>query len=261
MKTRSDVAPELAIVMPAYNEAACIEKVARAWLKVADDHFGLLFIVNDGSRDQTGEVLNQLARKSSSLRVVHQENAGHGSAVRTGYEQALKTGAHYVFQTDSDDQLTPEDFEKLWDARQESPFILGYRIIRRDPLIRIIISRLNAALLLVFFGVEIRDANVPFRLMESNFLSNLLKMIPRHVFAPNIYLSVLAAKSRATLLEIPVEHQERKTGVVMLNRSLLNVCKRCLNELNEFRKNSPRWKKQLAGLPYPPVRDSKKATA
>ncbi len=251
MKLQENNAPNLVIVMPAYNEAACIEKVARAWLSVASAYDGILLIVNDGSRDNTAEVLNAMARKEHRLKVVHQENAGHGKAVRNGYEQALRLGPEFVFQTDSDDQFNHEDFGKLWDARYEAPFILGYRQVRHDPLVRIVISRLNAVLLLVFFGAEIRDANVPFRLMQSRFLAGLLTLVPRGVFIPNIFLSILAAKSKGTLLEMPVSHRERRTGVVTLNRRLFDVCNRCFSEIRAFRRAAPVWKKHLAELPIP----------
>ncbi len=253
MRTQND-SPQFVIVMPAYNEAACIAKVVNAWAEVANRHFGLLLVVNDGSRDSTGDVLNQLVRETSALRVVHQDNAGHGNAVRNGYEHALKLNPQYVFQTDSDDQFNPNDFEKLWEARHESPFILGYREVRHDPLVRIVISRLNAVLLLVLFGAEIRDANVPFRLIEAKFLGALLALVPRGVFIPNIFLAVLAAKSRAVLLEIPVEHRERKTGVVTLNRRLIEVCKRCFGEIRKFRALKPQWEQRLKTLPIPSSR-------
>jgi len=253
MRTQNE-SPQFVIVMPAYNEAACIAKVVKAWAEVATRHFGMLLVVNDGSRDNTGDVLNQLVRETSVLRVVHQDNAGHGNAVRNGYEQALKLNPQYVFQTDSDDQFNPNDFEKLWEARHESPFLLGYREVRHDPLVRIIISRLNAVLLLLLFGVEIRDANVPFRLMEAKFLGGLLSLVPRGVFIPNIFLAVLAAKSRAVLLEIPVGHRERKTGVVTLNRRLYEVCQRCFREVRQFRALRSEWEPRLKALPIPSAR-------
>ena len=227
---------QLAIVMPAYNEAGCIEQVATQWLQVAENHYGVLIVVNDGSKDETGPILDRLAARSSGLRVIHQKNAGHGAAVRHGYEKALETGAEFIFQTDSDDQFSPQDFGKLWEMRNESPFQLGVRAERHDPLVRIIISRINAMLLLVLYGTEIRDANVPFRLIRSAFLKVLLPWIPTNAFAPNIFLSVLAKRAGAEIIETPVTHRERETGTVSILRwKLLKVCLRCVRELWDFR--------------------------
>src|SRR5437868_4422665 len=101
---------QLAIVMPAYNEEACIEGVVSAWLSVLDTVPGTLFVVNDGSRDGTGKVLDRLAESHASLRVIHQKNAGHGAAVLRGYAEAIALGPEWIFQTDSDDQFDPMDF-------------------------------------------------------------------------------------------------------------------------------------------------------
>ena len=77
---------QLAFVMPAYNEEACIEKVVSAWLG-AMAKTGLanevckLVVVNDGSKDRTGEILDRAAAKEPRLQVIHQKNGGHGAAL------------------------------------------------------------------------------------------------------------------------------------------------------------------------------------
>src|SRR3569623_1942649 len=97
---------KLAIVMPAYNEAGCIETVVRDWKQVATKAEGVLIVVNDGSRDDSGKILDRLAAELPALKITHQPNGGHGSAVLNGYRQALDADAEYVFQTDSDNQHT-----------------------------------------------------------------------------------------------------------------------------------------------------------
>ncbi|HYF52133.1 MAG TPA: glycosyltransferase family 2 protein [Planctomycetota bacterium] len=227
---------ELAIVMPAYNESGCIEAVARAWAGVAEKTGGKLIVVNDGSRDDTGAILDRLKSELASLLVIHQSNAGHGSAIVRGYHEALANGARYVFQTDSDGQLLPEDFWKLWEQRGGHPFILGFREKRNDTGGRKIISSINRGLNTLLFGVRVRDPNVPFRLMRADLLREMLAMTPENVFAPNIFLSILAAKSRIGLLEISVTHLERKTGKVsIVGARLLKACFRTAWELVRFR--------------------------
>lgn len=240
----------LAIVMPAYNEQGCIEQVVRSWLGVLERVPGTLIVVNDGSRDKTGEILDRLASSHASLRVVHQKNAGHGAAVMRGYREAITLGASYVFQTDSDDQFDREDFWKLWDLRETSPFVLGNRSQRHDPLVRIIISRLNAVLLLLFFGTVVRDANCPFRLFRGSLLKAMMDILPPTVFAPNIFLAVIARRGGIPLLELPVTHRERKTGTVSILRlKLLKVCLRCVEELFAFRRTLSAKARELEGLP------------
>lgn len=226
----------LSIVIPAYNEAECIATVLNDWLRVAEAVDGNVVVVNDGSRDGTGEILDFIAQNSPRLKVIHQANQGHGVAVMRGYQEALSMKPKFIFQTDSDNQFRSEDFYKFWEQREKSNFILGIRKNRQDPLHRLLISQTMRMLNMILMGASIRDANVPFRLMKTAHFENLLSLMPEGVFAPNIFLSILAKKCGNNILEIPVTHQERETGVVSIIRwKLVRVCLRSLRELVTFR--------------------------
>jgi len=239
----------LAIVMPSYNEADCIETVLRAWLKVLDKVPGFIVVVNDGSKDETGEILDRFAGAEPRLKVVHQANAGHGAAVLRAYREALGLGATYVFQTDSDDQFKPEDFWRLWERRELSPFVTGFRQARSDAFHRLIITRIVVMLNLFLFGVKLKDSNIPFRLMHADFLKALLQILPAEIFAPNIFLTVLAAKAGSRLFELPITHEERKTGHVSIIRwKLVKICFRCAGELYRFRRSLSSQRAELNSL-------------
>jgi len=228
---------ELAIVMPAYNEAECISQVALSWLRVTEPMGARLIIVDDGSTDKTGIILEQLAKAHPRLLIKHQKNAGHGAAVMSGYHAALALNPRFVFQTDSDDQFPPEEIHKLWEKRHEASLILGYRKERFDPWYRKTISRTLRWSIRLLFQVKIKDANIPFRLIQADALKMLLQQIPQTVFAPNIFLSVIAAKNKISVLTVPITHRERKTGQVSIIRwTLLKVCFRSFEELWSFRK-------------------------
>lgn len=231
---------ELAVVMPAYNEEGCIESVCRRWSAAAQkiSAGAKLIVVNDGSRDRTGEILEEIVATTPGLVVVQQSNGGHGKAVRTGYEKALELGAEWVFQVDSDDQFLPEEMGLLWEERSRSFFIAGRRLHRHDPLHRLVITRILRLLNLVLFGRYIADANIPFRLIRAPYLAALLQCIPASVFAPNIFLTILADLDGQNLLGIPVAHQERLTGKVSIVRwRLIKVCFRSAKELFLFRRS------------------------
>lgn len=226
----------LSIVMPVYNEEECIERVVRSWLAVAAMHGGTLIAVDDGSKDHTGETLDRLAAENPRLRVVHQKNAGHGAAVLRGYHAALQTKSEFVFQVDSDDEFSPADFELIWKRRHESPFILGWRKHRQAPKHRRIISKGAADLAIAMFGKVPRDPNIPFRLMRADLLATLLPVLPRNIFAPNLFLSVLARWAGIDTLDIPIQHRNRATGTVsILGWKLVKVCLRSARELIAFR--------------------------
>jgi glycosyltransferase involved in cell wall biosynthesis len=237
----------LAIVMPAYNEEACIEAVARKWLSVLDIVPGELIVVNDGSRDKTGALLDAVAKTDRRLRVVHQKNAGHGAAVRNGYETAIVAGCGWIFQTDSDDQFETKDFFTLWNLRHEAPFVLGLRAHRSDPLARKIISRIAAYWMGVLFQRIPRDANAPFRLFRADVLAKLLEAVDKTVFAPNLFLTITAKFAGIPMREVPVFHRERETGTVSIVRwKLLKVCFRSARELFHYRLSIGSKKSALA---------------
>ena len=232
---------KLAIVMPAYNEQECMEDVVKIWSDLLDSEFSgentRLIVVNDGSKDNTGKILDALKPQYPKLEVVHQVNGGHGNAVVHAYRKAVELEAEYVFQTDSDDQFIPEDVKKLWDKRLQSNFILGYRLVRHDDVFRLLITRILRYSMFFVYGTFIMDSNIPFRLIKGTFLSKLLSQLPNPVpFAPNIFLAIMAKKSGQELFNIPIVHKERATGEVSIQKmKLLKVCWQSFKELLNFR--------------------------
>jgi glycosyltransferase involved in cell wall biosynthesis len=234
---------QLAVVVPAYNEEACIKQVITAWQEgiaqlIPSEEF-VIMVVNDGSKDRTGELLDELSKELPNLTVIHQANGGHGMAVVNGYKNALRVNPEYIFQTDSDDQFLVTDFEKLWSKRKESKFILGFRRVRHDAPFRLFITQILKYSLLFIYGTNIADANIPYRLIEKNFLQKLIDSLPKQTpFAPNIFLSVMAKKAGQDVMNIPIKHVERQTGEVSIRHfKLLKVCWQSFKELLQFRFN------------------------
>jgi glycosyltransferase involved in cell wall biosynthesis len=122
-------------------------------------------IVNDGSTDATGEILEELARTYPGVRVVHHaRNRGYGGALQTGFRSATK---ELIFYTDGDAQYDPGELPALW-ARMDShtDLVNGYKISRSDPLHRVIIGRTYHHMVRLLFGLKIRDVDCDFRLMR-----------------------------------------------------------------------------------------------
>ena len=96
----------LFIVIPAYNEQDNIGTVIREWYPVVEAHAvdgrSRLVIVDDGSRDNTCDIIRRCAASRPLLLSLTKENGGHGAAVLFAYHHALEMGADYIFQTDSD---------------------------------------------------------------------------------------------------------------------------------------------------------------
>lgn len=245
---------QLVLVIPVYNEAACIEPVLRSWHDSLSEQLGegsfVILTINDGSRDATPGILDGLALPG--LRVRHQPNGGHGNAVWNGYREALALQPDYIFQTDSDDQFLPEDFALLWERRQHSPFILGFRKERHDGGSRRFISGIVQQVNRLFFGIAIPDSNIPYRLMKAAYLAELMPLLPPGLFAPNIFLSVLAGADGRDLMNIPVTHRKRHTGEVSIVKwGLLKACFRTWYELLRFRTGLRSRLRQLKAAQVP----------
>lgn len=231
---------DIAVVMPAYNEEGCIAEVVNIWTSFLQQHFpnkSRLIVVNDGSKDGTGAILDELSAQNELLIVVHKPNGGHGKAVVTAYEQAVLLNPDYVFQTDSDDQFVCEDLLKLWNLRTKSDFILGYRQQRFDAPFRLFVTQVLKYSIFTIYGTLIADSNIPFRLFKTNYLKKLLAQLPQPVpFAPNIFLAVMAKKHGQETFNIPITHKSRQTGEVSIQKmKLLKVCWQSFKELAAFR--------------------------
>ncbi len=231
---------KVAIVLPVYNEQGCIKKVLTEWqegLRFGSYDYEFI-IVNDGSYDQTPIILDQISKEWKNLIIFHTPNQGHGQAIRFGYQEAIKRNPDYIFQTDSDDQFSPQDFLEFWKQRDESPLLLGIRLHRQDSFHRKIISYFLKTLIFDYFDLEIQDANIPYRLFKTEYLKELLAATPYNVFAPNIFISILGIAHLKTVPQIPITHRTRKTGQVsLISWGLIKACLRCFKELFAFRYN------------------------
>jgi glycosyltransferase involved in cell wall biosynthesis len=203
---------DLVVVMPVYNEATCIQDVARAWLamleRLAIGH--TLLIINDGSRDDTAARLAALSG-TPNLRVINKPNEGHGPTILQGYRLAC-ADSEWVFQTDSDDEIAPDAFPEFWSQRASADVLLGERIGRVQSGGRRLLSAGSRLLVRLLCGHPPGDANVPFRLMRTACLAPLLECIPPDTFAPNVALTGLAVARRLRIRRLPVRHIERRTG-------------------------------------------------
>jgi len=195
-------------IIPTYNEESVIRKNVISWIPVIKSIPGsMMLIVNDGSTDNTDNSLNKLQKEFKFLKVINKKNEGHGRTIRLGYEHATKSKYTWIFQTDSDGHFTPSDFYKLWDMRNTSPFILGHREKRADTFFRRALTKIIKGWVFILFRTVIYDPNIPFRLMKVSYLKKILPKVKSGVFAPNIHLSILAARDKHNLHHIPVEHK------------------------------------------------------
>lgn len=209
----------LFIVIPAYNEGDTIQQVIEEWYpiveKVGKD--SRLVIVNDGSKDDTYEIMNQCAENRIQFIPLTKKNSGHGATVLYAYYYALEQNADYIFQTDSDGQTRPEEFWSFWEQREKYDMVIGHRKGRQDGVSRVFVTKVLKMIIKLRFGVTVTDANTPFRLLRADTLQENIGLIPDHFNLSNVILSVIYARKKLRVKYIPITFRPRQGGCNSIN--------------------------------------------
>ena len=229
----------LYIVIPAYNESENIEEVVREWHEVVTkaSKSSRLVIIDDGSKDDTYKMLEDLAKKYEQLTPVTKKNSGHGGTVLYGYKYALKNGADYIFQTDSDGQTRPDEFWQMWDEREDYNFQCGHRLGRQDGFSRKFVTRVLKLVVLLKFHVWAKDANTPFRLMDANSLKEKILKIPKDYNLSNVMLTVLYLKDKSMKTRfVQITFRPRQGGVNSINmKRIFGIGKKAMSDFSRLK--------------------------
>ena len=234
-KQRSvSMSDRLFIVIPAYNEQDNIRQVVDDWYPVVEKYGtdSRLVVIDDGSRDDTYKILTEMSEKMPYLTALTKPNAGHGATVLYGYKYALDNGADYVFQTDSDGQTLPSEFEPFWKAKDKYDITIGYRNKRRDGLSRIFVTKILRLVVYLCFRVYILDANTPYRIMSADTLRENLKYVPDDFFLTNVAISAIYKKRRQKVHFIPISFRPRQGGTNSIN--LIKIFKVGISSIRSF---------------------------
>lgn len=210
----------LCIVMPVYNEEEAIGPVLGKWAKALDE-LGIDYTIrpyNDGSKDNSLQVMREVAKGLPRVDVRDKPNGGHGNTILTGYREASLDAYDWIFQIDSDDEMGPEKFGELWEKRNEYDFLVGYRDGRKQALPRKVVSFVSRLCVRLFYGKSIWDVNTPYRLMRVEKFTSFYQAIPLTTFAPNVLLSGLVARYKLRFFEMPVPQHDRTTGEVSIKK-------------------------------------------
>lgn len=235
---------KLFIVIPAYNEEANIRACVESWYPVVEAHKGdggsALVVVDDGSVDDTGKIVEEMRKDRPQLTLLSKENGGHGSAVLLGYRYAIEKGADLIFQTDADGQTDPAEFETFWQASEEYDAVLGNRTDRQDGRGRKFVERTLTAILRSIFHVKVPDANAPFRLMRAGLVKKYLPLLPEDYELPNVMLTTFFAYYRERLAFLPVSFLPRQGGENSINlKKIVKIGRRSIRGFREIRAKMP----------------------
>lgn len=212
---------KLFIVIPAYNESENIEKLISDWYPVVEQYNSngesRLLVINDGSKDNTYELLCQLAQDRPLMLPLTKENGGHGATVLYGYRYAIEHQADYIFQTDSDGQTNPEEFHNFWKLRDQHDAILGARPDRQDGASRKFVENVLRMILKLTFGVSLPDANAPFRLMRRELVEKYIDKMPADFNLPNVMFTTYFSYFRENHKFVEITFKPRQGGTNSIN--------------------------------------------
>lgn len=209
----------LFIVMPTYNEEANIKDVVEEWYPILENgnEKSKMVISDGGSKDNTLDILYELQKTYPKLVVISKPETDHGTKVILLYKYAIENNADWIFQTDSDGQTLPSEFESFWNDRTVHDVIMGNRIKRGDGLGRKMVENVLRIYLKIFFGVMVPDANAPFRLMKSTVVEKYIGLMPENFNLPNAVLAACFARFNESVVYKEITFQSRQGGKNYMN--------------------------------------------
>jgi dolichyl-phosphate beta-glucosyltransferase len=217
---------DVSVVIPAYNEEQRLPGTLRAWIAFFEGQaLGWeVLVVDDGSRDETAAVTEEIAAGCANVRVLRQgRNRGKGAAVRAGVLAA--SGAH-VFYVDADLNVSPDHLPRFVQAlRSGADLAIGTRDVRRYAATERSVTRVLAGLLIqvlrrVLLLPTIRDTQCGFKGFTREAAQAVFSRTTVNRFAFDIEALFLARKLGYRIREIPVEIEFRPGSTYSLRRHL-----------------------------------------
>ncbi len=223
--------PSISAVLPAYNEeqviAATVASMVATLADLTDDYE--VIVVNDGSRDATRQIVEELGRQNSRVRCVsHQVNQGYGAAVWTGFTSATR---ELVFMTDGDKQFDARELATFLPHMKEADLVIGFRKPRMDPAMR----RLNAwgwnLLVRLLFGYVAKDVDCAFKLFRRSILEDVQVESKGATFSAEFLIK--ARRRGYRFVELRATHFPRTAGKA--TGAKLSVILRAFRDLFKLR--------------------------
>jgi glycosyltransferase involved in cell wall biosynthesis len=163
----------ISVFFPCYNEQDNVERTVQKALTVLESlkvDFELI-IVDDGSRDDTAKIADEIAAGNDSVNVVHHhDNLGYGAALKSGFKAATK---ELVFYTDGDGQFDIDEMPPLLPLMEQFDIVSCFRLNRQDPLLRKLNGWAWTKLVCLLFGMKIRDIDCAFKLYKTEIFDNI----------------------------------------------------------------------------------------
>jgi len=202
----------LSVFFPAYNEEPNIEKTVKDAIRVLEKVVLKyeVIIIDDGSKDKTGEIADKLASENNDIRVIHHNpNKGYGEALKSGFYNAKYD---WIAFTDSDGQFDFSELPKLLEKTDEADLVVGYRLNRNDPIVRKVNGWLWTRLNNLLLGINVRDVDCAFKLIKKEVIDSIPRLQSTRGGMISPELLAKAHKKGFKIIEVGVHHYPRRLG-------------------------------------------------
>ena len=204
---------ELSLFFPCHNEADNLEGLvadALAALPALATTYEVI-LIDDGSRDDTATVAERIVKQHGGVvRLVrHEVNRGYGGALRSGFDAARYEHLAY---TDGDRQFRVADLGRLVACAEETraPVVIGYRLRRADPPLRLIYATVYRIANRVWFGLRVRDVDCAAKLFHRAALRGINVRSNGAFFSAELLIRLRVAGVK--FAEVGVPHYPRTAG-------------------------------------------------
>ncbi|PKK84573.1 MAG: hypothetical protein CVT49_03085 [candidate division Zixibacteria bacterium HGW-Zixibacteria-1] len=186
------------ILVPAYNAGKYLVELTARIRKAAPETD--LLIINDGSTDNSAEILTSL----SVTHLTNDPNRGKGATLQRGFDYALEKGYDYVLTIDADLQHLPEEIPRFLDYRPYADLYIGTRDLRSKdmPPHRKLSNYITSLIISIFSGRRIRDSQTGYRMISTELIRALKQSYIGYMFESEQLF--LAGKMNIDIAEIPI---------------------------------------------------------
>lgn len=209
----------ISLILPAKNEAQSIFDVASSVVSYCTTLEPLpyeVIIIDDGSTDDSQSVINRLQERypGKIVSVANPRNRGYGFAIRQGI---IRSRYNLIFFTDADGQFDIRDLSLLLPLIKcgVPDIVIGYRIDRKDPWIRLFLSGCYNILVRLLFGISVKDVDCAFKVFQKDIFDKI--NIRSKNFFINTEILAKAVFHGYRILEIGVDHLPRTAGRSTVN--------------------------------------------
>jgi dolichol-phosphate mannosyltransferase len=215
------------VIVPTYNERFNIARLIPAVL--AQDPSLEMLVVDDGSPDGTGGVVDAIAANNDRVHVIHREGKlGLGTAYIAGFRWALERKYDLVFEMDADFSHNPELLPEFLRTVKEADLVLGSRYqggrvnVVNWPMSRLFLSYAANIYARGVTGLPVADATGGFKCFRRNVLESIdLNSVKSNGYAFQIEMSFRAWKRGFRLVEIPIIFVDRTEGVSKMSKKIV----------------------------------------